>query len=216
MIPDMASAITVAMSGLVIISIAVYKKWYSVDRKKTLIGIWGSIATLGICLGGTVYYKICQGDSSYRIERLKAWLNGELMDFFLGYIGEEVENVKSGIAMQETMFESVRNDYIWTYLFEYIGTWKGMLIVSLFLIFMLILLKEVLKQKNQLGYILGIGCTTYLCLQAFLYIGMNFKFVPVAGNYMPFFSNGVTPMVVTYFYMGILLSVFRNSNVVRN
>jgi len=47
-------------------------------------------------------------------------------------------------------------------------------------------------------------------------MGMNFKFLPFAGNYMPFFSNGITPMVVTYFYMGILLSIFRNTNVVRN
>ena len=216
MVPDLSAAITILLSGMIMISIAVYQKWYQVDRKKVLIGLWGSFLTGGLYLLGTVFYKIMQGEVTYRIERLKAWYNRDSWDFILEQISEVSANVKSGTLMEWTMFEYVKNNYIWTYLFEYLGTWKGILLVIVFIIFMVSVLVGILKQKNKLGYMVGLSCVLYLGIQAFIYIGMNFKFLPFSGNYMPFFSNGITPMIVTYFYMGILLSIFRNSNVVRN
>ena len=74
----MASAIATLFCGLLIITIAVYKKWYQVNRKKTLFGIWGSIGIVGSCLLGKVVYLLNQGQTTYRIERLGAWINGEM------------------------------------------------------------------------------------------------------------------------------------------
>ena len=215
-IPDLGSAITILLSGLLMISAAVYQRWYQVDRKKVLIGLWGSLSAGGLLLLGTVFYKILQGESSYRIERIKAWFGRESGDFILEQMSEVAENVKSGTLMDWTMWEYVRNNYIWTYLMEYLGTWQGILLLAVFIAFMGMLFMGVLKQKNRLGYLTGLACVLYLGIQAFIYIGMNFKMVPFSGNYMPFFSNGIGAMVVTYFYMGILLSIFRNSTVVRN
>lgn len=216
MIPDLASAITILLSGMFMISIAVYQRWYQVDRKKVLVGLWGSFSAGWIFLLGTVFYKILQGESTYRIERIKAWYNRDSWDFILQRISATVGSIKDGNLMDYSLFEYIRNDYIWAYLVEYLGTWKGILILLSFIGFMGIILAGVLKQKNRLGYMVGLGCVLYLGLQAFIYIGMNFKIVPLSGNYMPFFSNGIGAMIVTYFYMGILLSVFRNTNVVRN
>ena len=216
MIPDLASAVATMMCGLLIISIAVYKRWYQVDQKKVLLGIWGTVTLAAVCLAGKMVYMIRLGETSYRVERLRAWISGESWDFMHGFVGEIAENVKAGIEMEGSTFEYVRNDYIWTYLFEYLGTWKCIILLTAFVMFMAFLLRGVLKQKNQLGYMVGMGSVVYLGMQAFIYIGMNFKFVPIAGNFMPFFSQGITPMFVTYFYMGILLSIFRNTNVVRN
>ena len=42
MVPDLASAITILLSGMFMISIAVYQRWYQVDRKKVLVGLWGT------------------------------------------------------------------------------------------------------------------------------------------------------------------------------
>ena len=212
----MASAIATLFCGLLIITIAVYKKWYQVDRKKTLFGIWGSITIIGGCLFGRFFYLLSQGQSTYRIERMKAWMNGEMDNYLLGLVGKAADNVRLGNRIEDEVLEYVRNDYIWKYLFEYLGTWKGIMLLFIFLLFMVVLLRGVLKQKNRLGYIVGIASVMYLSMQAFLYVSMNFNFIPMAGNFMPFISQGITPMVVSYFYMGILLSIFRNSNVVRN
>ena len=216
MIPDMASAIATLFCGLLIITIAVYKKWYQLDRKRTLLGIWGSIGIAGSCLCGKVIYLLSQGQTSYRIERLRAWINGEMDNYMLGVVGKAAGNVRAGSRIEDEVFEYVRNDYIWKYLFEYLGIWKAVLLLLAFIIFMAVLLRGALKQKNRLGYIVGIASIMYLSMQAFLYVSMNFNMIPMAGNFMPFFSQGITPMVVSYFYMGILLSVFRNTNVVRN
>ena len=216
MIPDMASAIATLFCGVLIITIAVYKKWYQLDRKKTLLGIWGSIGIVGSCLCGKVVYLLSQGQTSYRIERLRAWINGEMDNYMLGVVGKAAGNVRAGNRIEDEVFEYVCNDYIWKYLFEYMGTWKGMILLLGFIIFMAVLLRGVLKQKNRLGFIVGIASIMYLSMQTFLYVSMNFNIIPIAGNFMPFFSQGITPMVVSYFYMGILLSIFRNTNVVRN
>ena len=211
-IPDMASAVTLAASGMFVITITIHKQWYGIDRKKAYIGIWGGAAVLA----GSLLVWITQRGAEYQIHRLKAWLSGEPGDFMIGHIREIVGIVKAGNAMDETLFETVRNDYLWTYLFEYLGTWKGISLMVLFFAFMTVIFMAVLKQKNRLGCVMGIGCIIYVSIQAALYMRSNFCIVPIAGNYMPFFSNGITPTVVTYFYMGILLSIFRNTNVVRN
>ena len=216
MVPDLSSAITILLSGMIMISIAVYQKWYRVNTKKVFIGMWGSFFAGGIFLTGTVFYKIMQGEFTYRIARLKAWYTRDSWDYILERMSEVAANVKSGTLMDWTMWEYVRNNYIWAYMMEYLGTWKVILLLILFIAFIGIILLKILKQKNRLGYMVGIGCILYLGIQAFIYVGMNFKILPFSGNYMPFFSNGIGAMVVTYFYMGILLSVFRNTNVVRN
>ena len=76
--------------------------------------------------------------------------------------------------------------------------------------------KEQVKQKNRLGYMISIGCVLFLILQSLFYIGVNAGLYPISGNYMPFLSHGNMTMMITYFYMGILLSVYRNTNVVKN
>ena len=115
-----------------------------------------------------------------------------------------------------TLYNYARNDYIWTYLFHYFGNVKGVFLVVVFAVFMALLLRMAVKQKNRLGYMLSIGCVIFLILQSLFYIGVNAGLYPISGNYMPFLSHGNMTMMITYFYMGILLSVYRNSNIVKN
>ena len=64
-----------------------------------------------------------------------------------------------------TLYNYARNDYIWTYLFHYFGNVKGVFLVVVFVVFMALLLRMAVKQKNRLGYMISIGCVLFLiCL----------------------------------------------------
>ena len=101
-----------------------------------------------------------------------------------------------------TLYNYARNDYIWTYLFHYFGNVKGVFLVVVFAVFLALLFRMAVKQKNRLGYMISIGCALFLILQSLFYIGVNAGLYPISGNYMPFLSHGNMTMMITYFLYG--------------
>ena len=54
-----------------------------------------------------------------------------------------------------TLYNYARNDYIWTYLFHYLGNVKGVFLVVVFVVYYgTIASNGGIKQKNRLGYML--------------------------------------------------------------
>lgn len=207
--------------GVILLHVSIYKGWFGNQRKKLYLRFWcvmllaGGLAVLALALstGGQIL-------PDYQLSRIQAWLQpGRYLDYnyFAAAVAEAGTAVREGASfLAGNMLEEVRNTYLWLYIFRCIGTQKGILITGFVAAFWLYLLHVVRRQKNQLGYIVSLGCVLFLGLQTVLYIGMNFGFVPMGSLYMPFISNGGSYLLTTYFYMGILLSVCRNSRVVKN
>lgn len=219
-IPSLASVCVVGATGVVMLSLAVHKKWFGESRKKLYIELWGTLAAVPGCLA--VLTVIFNGYmlSDYQSARLAAWVNREVWDYPMVLVTQAAASAKDGGALAAEgvmdVIIYIKNDYLWKYLFEYLGSVKGIFLIVIFFAFMVLLFRMAFRQKNRLGYIISVGCTVYLAFQAILYVGMNFGFVPIGGMYMPFLSNGNSALLSTYFYMGLLLSVYRNSNVVRD
>ena len=149
--------------------------------------------------------------TDYQVHRLEALITGEHWDYTRGAVADvanaakdsnsskwhesqssgkiEVTDPYNGATEVEavTLYNYARNDYIWTYLFHYWGNVKGVFLVVVFVVFMALLLRMAVKQKNRLGYMLSIGCVLFLILQSLFYIGVNAGLYPISGNYMPFF-----------------------------
>ena len=202
--------------------------------------MWGVIGICLILMSGITFWGNGRFVTDYQVHRLEALITGEHWDYTRGAVADvantakdqnsskwhesqssgkiEVTDPYNGAAEVEavTLYNYARNDYIWTYLFHYFGNVKGVFLVVVFAVFMALLLRMAVKQKNRLGYMLSIGCVIFLILQSLFYIGVNAGLYPISGNYMPFLSHGNMTMMITYFYMGILLSVYRNSNIVKN
>ena len=75
------------------------------------------------------------------------------------------------------------------------------------------LLQVSLKQSNQLGRMMGIGCTLALAAWFGLYVLVNTGLLPRGSVYCPFLSFGNTGMLVTDVLLGILLGIYRYQNV---
>ena len=79
-----------------------------------------------------------------------------------------------------------------------------------------LLLRRAYREKNKLGHFVALSCVWFLIIESIFNIGGNLGLTPFMGSFMPFIANGKIAAEVSYFYMGILMSVFRNTNVIRN
>lgn len=68
-------------------------------------------------------------------------------------------------------------------------------------------------QKNQLGMMVGYGCSMVLLAQSGLVLAMNLGLLPSAAITIPFFSAGGSNMVSSYILTGLVLSIYRYKNI---
>ena len=205
-------------AGMILLHAAIYKKWFGEKRKRLYLKLWGMTALAAAFLMGIwMLASGGRGLAEYQMARILAWLhigNQGGASYSLVSAAEAGQHVKEGaVYLTVNTMEEIRSSYLWIYLFRYLGTWRGLLITALVLGFWVYLFHVVRRQKNQFGYMVSLGCVLFLSIQTVMYIGMNFGIVPLGATYMPFISNGGAFLMISYFYMGILLSVCNNSKV---
>ena len=69
------------------------------------------------------------------------------------------------------------------------------------------------KQKNQLGMIIGAGCGMVFLMQTVTNIMVVFNLIPMTGVSLPLFSYARTGIIVSYILLGIVLSIYRNKDI---
>ncbi len=67
------------------------------------------------------------------------------------------------------------------------------------------------KAPDKFGFMLGVGLTTQVVVQAILNIAVVTNTVPNTGISLPFFSYGGTALLMQLGEMGILLNISRNA-----
>lgn len=160
----------------------------------------------------------------YQIARLQSLINRDTLDengsgYVYNRIREIIGNSKMIGAGEEYLDTStfvpsqVGSDFIITQLISYYGILTGVLVVGLlaFLIFKIFHIS--LHQKNQPGMMIGVGCGSIFGLQTILCFLENIGLLPYSYVYLPLFSLGGTGMVVTYFLLGIVLSIYKYQDI---
>ena len=66
-------------------------------------------------------------------------------------------------------------------------------------------------RPDTFGALLAAGITTWLCVQAFINIGVVVALFPITGITLPFISAGGTSLTVSLAAVGILLSISRET-----
>lgn len=164
---------------------------------------------------------------SYRIERLQTFIA-------LQRTGEVVEPLGSGYQTQQILigigsggfwgkgFGESRQRYgylventsftdsIFAIILEELGMFGGIILASLFLVFLSRAYRVAVRAPDRLGQFLAGGIGFWIVFQAFLHMAANVALVPVTGVPLPFFTYGGSSMIVTLAGMGILLNVSRH------
>lgn len=103
-------------------------------------------------------------------------------------------------------------DFVLICLASYFGLLLAFAVVAAVIAYFVRALHISFTQHNRLGFLLGIACSSILILKSVVYVAMNFGVGPIVGIDMPFLTYGLHCTVVNFLLMGIILSVYRNMN----
>ncbi|MBF6606190.1 MAG: putative lipid II flippase FtsW [Chloroflexi bacterium] len=103
------------------------------------------------------------------------------------------------------------NDFIFAIIGEEFGLIGGAIVIGLFLVIGYQGIRIALSAPDTFGALLAGGITAWICIQAFINIGVVVVLVPVTGITLPFVSAGGSSLAITLAAVGILLSVSRET-----
>jgi cell division protein FtsW len=173
----------------------------------------GSVALLGLLLVGL---------RGYQLERIQAWINPwsdplnkgfhtiqglfalALGGFFGAGLGESRQ--ASGLFLP-----NASNDFIFAIIGEEFGLIGGIVVVTLFMLLGYAGIRTALRAPDTFGALMAGGITAWLCLQAFVNIGVVAALLPVTGITLPFISAGGSSLIISFAAVGILLSISRET-----
>jgi cell division protein FtsW (lipid II flippase) len=104
-------------------------------------------------------------------------------------------------------------DYIVSSIAGYCGLFVIVLLLCVLGFFLLRSLHLSLRQKNRLGHLLALCATVILAAKSVWYVLANLGLLPATAIDMPFLSFGLHNTVMNDFCLGIILSVYRYTNV---
>src|SRR5690606_20082288 len=90
---------------------------------------------------------------------------------------------------------------------EELGFIGGVLVITLFMIFVWRGLRIALTAPDSFASLLATGITVGIGLQAFINIGVVTGSLPVTGITLPFISFGGTSLIFTLLGVGVLLNI---------
>lgn len=106
---------------------------------------------------------------------------------------------------------NAHNDYIFAVVGQEFGFVGATVVVGLFCLLAYRGFRVAMAAPDTFGGLLAAGITAWLCLQAFVNIGVVVTLLPVTGITLPFVSAGGSSLIVSLAAAGILLSVSRET-----
>ena len=159
---------------------------------------------------------------AYRMARVKAFLNPGADVADLGYqVNQSLIALGSGGALgvgfgrgqQKFGFlPEPHNDFILAMIGEEWGFLGVAGVVLLYVAIALVGYRVARGATDLFGFLLAVGVTNLIVVQAFLHAAVNMALVPPTGVTLPLVSYGRSSMIVTLAAVGILMSVARISD----
>lgn len=215
-IPCVSAAVQLLLILSLMLTVAVWKDWFLIPKKIFLSIYWGIMVLLpaaiaALAVRGSLF-------ASYQQARLQMFLNGSYNES--DYVGRMLSEYLAGSHMLGASDLSIAghlpdyySDYILTFLSGCYGIAAACAICVLVCVIAARALRISLGQKNQLGMIIGLGCSLVLFSNTVLNVAENFRLLPATGSFLPFFSHTGSGMVVSYILIGFVLSVYRYKNI---
>jgi cell division protein FtsW len=162
------------------------------------------------------------GLKSYQLERIQAWLNPWADPLGAGF--HTIQGLFAlglgglfGIGLGESRaagglyLPNAWNDFIFAIIGEEFGFLGAGLVIVLFLVLAVQGARVALHAPDTFGALLAAGITAWLCIQAFINIGVVVALFPVTGITLPFISAGGSSLIISFAAVGILLSISRET-----
>ncbi|MBQ8592045.1 MAG: FtsW/RodA/SpoVE family cell cycle protein [Lachnospiraceae bacterium] len=201
-----------------LLSFAVYKNWFQIKKIPFLVGLWTCLVVVpAVCL----FFAIrLEWMATYRIERIRAMFSlTQRAENYLALRIREYMNSSLVFGNSGTPFEGYMPSYESEHVMVFIASYYGIAIAVLAFVVLLCLSIRMfgisLRQKNQLGMIIGCGCGLVFVMQICVHLIVNTGLTATT-TWLPFFSSGGTGILVSYILLGIVLSIYRYKEILPN
>ena len=208
------------LTYLAMFGLAVWHGWYRLPGKAVFAGICTVAILLSLAMAALIWFF----GADYQKSRLLFYLapltgiGGEPQDqiaYEMVYVRGVLANSRligaaDSVAPDIFLIPEL-SDFLLVGVTRYYGILAAVLLSGMLLFLLLYFLKISRRQRNQLGMLMGTGCTAVFLIEAFFYF-MNNIGAMYLGNYCPFFSYGGTGTIVMYILLGVLLSICRYQN----
>ena len=216
MIPAFGEALLIIAAGFVLLSVAIIKNWFGIKR---LYGFLVMLSPCVIILLVAAYYL-----STYHLHRISAVFNPNLDPYGSGYWTLMLRSLISGsnwIGAGQSDYAGLLNvgnspDYLLTYLIFNFGWIVFVAIMAVVLFFIVKGFMLCLKQKSGLGLFVSLAVMLTFTIQTIGYVFANLGFNFCAPISLPLISYGSGAMMMNMLLIGLMLSVFRTGDIVRD
>jgi len=177
-----------------------------------------NLAHLAVMVGGASMAAIMVGLQGYQLDRIRVW-----QDPWLDRLGKGFHTIQgllalgvgglfgTGLGNSRVSVPNAFNDFIFAEVGQEFGMIGAIVVITLFLLLAYSGVRVALAAPDTFGALLAAGITAWLCLQAFINIGVVVALLPITGITLPFISAGGSSLIISFAAVGILLSISRET-----
>ena len=184
---------------------------FTVRKKRTICGIWAVFLTAPIAAFLDMYLR--NRLAEYQIARIQAMFSsGSETDYLtkmLHSLWRQNKLIGKSKSDVTGILPAFNADYILTYLSSVYGIIAAILLCCVLAVLIFAIFNTALRQKNQLGMMMGCGCGIVFLISFLINVLENLGVFPQSITFLPFFSAGGSCIIISYGLMGIVLSTYR-------
>lgn len=182
---NFAHLVALGSAGVALVALLISRTPYQLERVRTLFDPWSDPLGTGF----------------HTIQGLLALGLGGILGAGLGE-----SRLAGGLFLP-----NASNDFIFAIIGEEFGLIGAGLVVVLFVLIGYQGIRTALAAPDTFGALLAAGITIWLCVQAFINIGVVVALLPITGITLPFISAGGSSLIISFAAVGILLSISRET-----
>jgi cell division protein FtsW len=197
----------------IVITLTAFTMWFVAGANTFHLGSMVGLAGLA---------AIVVGLAGYQMDRIRAWLDPWKYADSIGYhtvqgllalgLGGVFGSGLGESRMAGGLFvPNAFNDFIFAIIGEEFGLVGAGIVIALFVLLAYAGIRVALGAPDTFGALLAAGITGWLCIQAFINIGVVVTLVPITGITLPFISAGGSSLIISFAAIGILLSISRET-----
>ncbi len=221
LVPTLSTAggtVELFIAALFILTVSIIKGWFGERKASKLALIWiPAIAFPGILIASAFHMEGGLFLHEYQAARIRSIFTQTEESYYIEVIKEELNHISlfGNKELPLTSLPAIQNDYVVTSMLMYFGVAFTVAVLGIVAYFLWKGFRLSFKQKNQLGSMISLGCVCLLSVKSILYLFSNIAVFNVfAQMSMPFLSYGLGNAVVNGVLTGLLLSVYRNTDIV--
>jgi len=204
--PDLGTAASICLcAGLLL---------YLAGLKTRYLAAGGALGLVGLVV------MIFQ--ANYRVQRLMTFLHPsddplgagfQIRQSLLSFGSGGLQGVNLGEGRQKLFFlPEPHTDFIYAVIGEEVGMLGTSLVLLVFGFLLWRGIRAALRAPDRFGYLLGMGLTLFLVVQATLNMGMVLGLLPTKGLPLPFISYGGSSLMIGLLSVGVILNISQHSN----